>query len=388
MISIETQVLTDAVDFLEQIPSQQGIPSAQFVRVRASKKNNKLFFTLAALVTGETVVRYTGPRLKLKRELCLDRRLLFPFIAVAKFLKSKAKFEVEVDKSTVKIRHGRRAAKLESTADVVGYSTFPGKKQHGYASLPVASRTLKLLRCASACASADPSIPHLNCVFIRKSGEGVALILSSNEITMYKTVLGDDTKIADSIAFPLALVPFLRTEGLKQILWRKDCALLSFSVGWVWQTISAQAKVKFPADFIVKCMHTWRHSLPPVFSVSCQQLSDVAARLSQYLASVRRLDWALEVRGREGEKKLKLVSTLPQCCFTETLFVEKPLREDVCLFWPLHVLMPVFEFLGTEFKKKNLFVHTSDSDKDPYILRVGDVEFAVVKLAKTLAEKK
>jgi hypothetical protein len=385
--SIEKDKLIPVLETLDLIPTRPGIPASQYVWL--NWKDGKLHMAAASEVSGEVWLKGSGTFPK--KSYFVDRRLFFPFLMAGKKMKSKSPFEFSMTGERLVIRQGKRKAFFDPLPVVSGYgvpTTGNGTE------LKFDQNLYDLIRCAKECATGDPSVPHLNCVYINPKKGGVD-VLATNQIIIQQGLPTAKVLLDKALPFPLFLVNLLNNEHIKKIVWRQKEILLDFGHGTIWQTVSASATKDFPVKGIADRVEQSK-TLPEAFRIDCHQLGIVVARLGVYLGAVRRQDWLLSITGQAGGTELVLEVKVPQGEFREKLKTSKPLASAVTVEWPLEFLLPIFDFIGRT-EKGDLAVRYQETRKvvekkgkkktiinhSPYHLKSTHLHLVVARLVKS-----
>src|SRR5208283_2190230 len=171
-VTIERDELVRAVEVLNLVPQRAGIPSSDYVRVLATKKG--LEMSLASSVRGIVRVEAKG---FIVDEFFVDRRLFMPFVLAGKSWKGD--FRTTFDEKGWLLRQGSRRAEFVLKSEKVGgYGNWTDRD--GMKEVKLSEELRKLLLASFNCATADPSMPQLNCVYL-----GGRLVLATNSTVMF-----------------------------------------------------------------------------------------------------------------------------------------------------------------------------------------------------------
>lgn len=366
--SVEPKKLLAVLSVLDLVPCRLGIPSSVFLQLEEEK--GSMVASLSSDVSG--VVRIDGNgQLGLKKPIHIDRRLFLPFVFAAKTYKSDKPFVFQKVDKQVLVQQGRRRGSFDLIAESSGYGELNGS---GGAVLPITEKMSETIKAAAECATPDPTVPELNCVYTARNAEGIDLY-GSNQLVVFRGVQKVKGKFPDRLAFPLYLIPFLTAAGLEEVRLKEKEVILKFDCGMIWQGVSVKAQKGFPQktmDDLIADGKKW----PERFSLQTRRLGLVTARFGQYLTSVRRQDWLMHVQGAEGEKQVLLEVKIPQGIFRERVTVEEPLKAAFEIDWPLDILLPVFEHL---YKLKDAVLRVRFGNKTPYLLTAGGVSLVVTR---------
>ena len=368
---VDKDKLFEAIAVLDLVPSRSGIAASVFVRLDGN--GSKLRMSLSSEVSGQVVVRGEG-KWPVKKPFYLDRRLLFPFIYVAQSVSTKSGFEFQLEKKELLVRHGRRRARFSLVDSVMGFDKL--KKKKASVRMHIDDRLRKLMLSARGCAVDDPSLPHLNCIYLKPGKKTTTTeVYTTNGAVGFHAVHKVKKSMKNPLPFPLYVAGLLKEEGVKRVLNQKNQVVLEFENGDIWQMVSAKAAKKFPVKTIIKMLAELRKT-KSMFRMECRRLHNVVERLLLYLASVSRQDWVLWLKGSKGGKEILFEVTVPQGVFREKVPVHKALVSDVEIEWPLAAMIPVFQYLG-DLKDKSLLDVRGGVGDTPYFLTTGELQVAV-----------
>lgn len=337
----KADVLTMA-SVVDSIPSRPGLPTSLFFQVEPKKKN--VSFKITAEATAEVMLPGDGhwPQ---SETFYLDRRMFLPFVLAAKDLQNDHPFEFTAKEKQLVVRNGKgRVGWFDCNPTIHGYG-FPHKSD-SVSVLQLDDKLRGLIYGARECATADIVTPQLNCVYIEPTKSGVE-VLATNQKLMFRGVIDTKMKVRTHIPLPLQLVQLLGSPELQQVRWKEKSVELVFPNGRIWQSVSHQARKSFPADVIRKYMDEGNKA-PVVFKVPSKRLAHVLDRLCFYLTSVRRQDWSLKMSGKKNEHWLTLTTNVATSRFQERVKLDRPLKVDVAMDWPLDMLEPIFAYLNTQ----------------------------------------
>lgn len=343
--TIDKKQLIQACEVLSLVPTRPGLPSSEYFQLE-SRKSGVVQVTVASEVTATVDLKGTG-EWPFQKAFYLDRRVFLPFVFAAKDLHSEAPFEFSRKEKQLILHQGtKRKAGFDGSAPIPGYGFPPSGVLKSRINL--GNHVRGLIYCARECAGADPVTPQLHCVYVQPNGTGVD-VLATNQKIVYSAKAKTVVKNKEPIPFPLFLVPLLGSNQLTEIHWREKYVALTFPNGMIWQPVSAKARKDFPAKEITK--HMAKLSDTQLLFVSdVKQISRLVGRMVSYLSAVRRQDWALDIIGSKGSKKLFIGSKVPQVAFRETIQLKHPAKSDFKISWPLDMLDPIFEYLRKKDK--------------------------------------
>ena len=366
--SIDRKKLLEVLTVLDYVPCRPGIPSSMFMQLEEYK--GRLRASLSSDVSGKVLVSGEGD-LGLKKPVYVDRRLFLPFVFAARTYKSEKPFVFSKVGKQMLVQQGRRKASFDLIANASGYGDL---NSSGGTALPITDKIKSAIKAASDCATPDPTVPELNCVYAVKNSDGMELY-GSNQLVVFRAVQKVKGKFPDRLAFPLFLIPYIAAEGLREVRLKEREVVLQFGCGALWQGVSIKAQKGFPRATMDKLIADGRE-WPEQFRLQTRRLGLVTARFSQYLTSVRRQDWLMHLKGNEGEKQILLEVSIPQGIFRERVTVDEPIKHAFEADWPLDILLPVFEHL---YKLKDAVLRVRFGDKTPYLLTAGGVSIVVTR---------
>lgn len=365
VVEIKKDALIAAAKILNMVPQRAGIPSSDYVRVIARRK--ELEFALASSVSGVVRIAATnGTATPVEEIFFIDRRLFLPFVLLGEQA-GKADFRAELEEKVWKLRQGSRAAELGLRADAVaGYGKW--KELDASKEIKLSEELTKMLIASNSCATADPALQHLNCVYI-----GGKVVLSTNEMTLF---LGTKAQSNLRIPFPVGVIPLLGDGLVKGVAVEGDRVILDCGVGYVEGVVSAVTQEKFPKKKIVEQMGKAR-GWPQIAKLPAKKLAATLGRLSEYLAGVRREDWVLRMELGNGSGKVSV--QVLQGKFEEKFVAEGATTEAV-VEWPLERVLPVLTYMAE--KGETVRIRVDEKKKTPYCISGKDVELMVGRRAK------
>ena len=378
-MKIEKEKLISALEILSLVPQRPGMSASEYIRITTSGK--KMTLALSSEVLGVVSFPIEG-KFPCKEPFYLDRRVAVPFMLAGRDSKSDFELlsdEVEVEsvekrkkpqkKTVLVIRQGKRSAAMVDVPEVHGYGEIKIDKNSKKVKFSEEQRSL--IKAAFNCASPDPSLPELNCVYITSQG----FILSYNTIAM---MIGKTEKFKESLPFPLHLLSMIQHEKDPTIYISKDKVILEFKEGMIAQSLSVKAVKKFPVKDVMSKAHSLK-KVPYLFSINAAKLFNSMDRFSSYISAVRKQDQVIRVIVKKKSKQVKIVSNVPNIKLTEEVTLEKPSSSDLVCEWPLDILRPVIQFLGSG--KTRIDIHSDEKTKSPYFLSTDDVTLLVARRA-------
>ncbi len=367
--SVDSKKLLEIVRVVDLVPSVTGFPSSTFIRLDLSI-NYRLGLALAAEVCGDVHVKLDVGEIGGPVLFCA-RSLLFPFLNVAAVTKSEKPFVFTINKGQLRVQQGRRKAVFDCADTGVGYHAA-GSLEGKHTVLELSEGVLEAMKVVSSCATADTTVPELNCVYLRRNGSGVEFY-GSNQLLAIRMSEKVKAQMPDTLAVPLSLVPHLAAEGIKEILLYEKTFALKFSCGTIWQPISIKAQKGFPHEKIDVLIKTGL-KCEKRFSVQAKRFSTIADRFGLYLASAKKDEWLVAIKADEGATEIQMEAKLPQGVFRDRLRVEEPVKKAFVLDWPLDLLLPLFTYLG---KQKDCVLDVHFGDDTPYLLTTGKLSIVV-----------
>lgn len=348
-----------AVDILSLIPQRTGIPSSDFVKVTPKKKS--LEMALSSTVSG--VVRMPISSSLESESFFIDRGLFQAFVQAGKSWKGN--FKMAVTEGKWLLRQGSRRVDLSMRAESVGgYGEW--RNRDSGKEIKLSEDLRKLLLASNHCSTADPALPHLNCVYI-----GGKLVLSTNLLSLFVGVRQKEDGLR--IPFPVGVIPLLGDSLVKAVGVENDRVILDCGCGYIEGSISAVARKKFPKNDMVKKIQQGR-GWPTIARLPAEKLAKVLSRLVGYLSNVKREDWMVEMTMADGF--LKAVVKVQQAKFEEKVSLDDQKAEGV-VRWPLDKVQMVVEYMAS--KGETIRVRVDEESNTPYLLSGGGVEMMVAR---------
>lgn len=326
--------LCSAASAIDLVPSRAGISTSEFIRLHCSK--GKLRLSLAAEIYGTTEAKIDPPSSE-EWEFFVDRATFIPFVNAALELRQKSPFDFKYDagkkgNSQLTVRCGRRRGVFQSATEITGYKApqeDPGVK------LKLTANQQLILNLAVKYATQDPTIAHLNCVYLQRG----KAIMASNQLAAFWM---EDAVVPMSAPLPLLLLAVSERADVRELIVSQKSARVTMACGYLCQFTNQKAAEDFPYKQIeknIKAAEAYRKQ----FTIDAASLMAVLKRLESYIASVVKRDMVVSVHGNKGENTLQLVAAVPQGRFEETVEVLHPLRRDVECEWMLSLLLPLFD---------------------------------------------
>jgi hypothetical protein len=360
-IEVEKVDLLNAVQVLDMVPQRSGVPASDYVQVIARKKEIEL--SLSSSVSAVVRIKTSAKLLDTDEPFFVDRRLFVPFVLTGK--EWKGLFKMAMNGDRWEIRQGSRRAELSIRFDkVVGYSKWPEYK--GLKEVKLSEDLRRLLLVSSTCASADPSMQHLSCVYI-----GGRLVLASNQVVLF---VGDSQK-EDGLRFPfpVGVIPLLGSGLVKSVGVVGELAVLDCGCGFVEGTVSVPAQKSFPRKKIIEQVNAAR-KWPTIGRIPAEKLSKAITRLVGYLVGVKREDWVLRLE--MGNGKVRSTVRVRQGNFEEVMDAEDS-KEEALVELPLELILSVVEHIASKAEK--LRIRVDEKRKTPYLLSGGGVDLIVAR---------
>ena len=352
--------LIKSVQVLGLVPQRAGVPSSDFIKVTLRKKSVEM--SLSSTVTAVVRTVYLVGAL-LGTDFFIDKNLLSAFVLGGKGWKGN--FRVAVDESRFYIRQGSRHAEFAMRQEPLGgYGTW--RDRNGLKEVKLSDELRNLLLASNSCSTGDPSLPHLNCVYI-----GGHLVLSTNLIALFVGIRQKEDGLR--IPFPVGIIPLLGGELVDSVGVDGDRVILDCGCGYVEGTVSAIAKKNFPKQNLVESVKKAR-LWPLLAKIPSERLSEMIQRLVTYLSSVKREDWLVELE--LGNGKVKASVKVQQGKFEESMEVED-LKVEGSVVWPLEQVKPVLDYMATA--ASSVKIRVDEKKKTPYLLSGGRVEMMVAR---------
>ena len=319
-LEIPVGQLLPVLRVIDLVPNIPGFPTSTFVRLGMA--GNKLMLTLSAELHGSVHVE-TKPTVALKKDIFCDRNLLFPFLFAAEHIKSEKPFLFSLNDGRLIVRHGRRKGQFDCADRGAGYHEAEFSDKGSPLELP--EKVLAKMQLAATCATNETSRPELNCVLMRHVDGGVEFY-GTNQLLAFSARQKMKVLAPDLLALPLVVVPYMKTEGLKEIRLHKQEIALQFDCGVLWHPLSAKAQKEFPHgaldDLFAKA-----NDYPLNFKMRVKRLEQVIGRFGLYLASAKKEDWLLHMKANEGDKQVTLDVKIPQGHFVERITLEELVKK-------------------------------------------------------------
>lgn len=336
-MKVPVKELCNAASAIDLVPSRAGISTSEFIRLHCHK--GRLRMSLAAEIYG-TMTAAIDPPVMEEWEFFVDRGTFIPFVTAATELRQKAPFEFKYDpgkkgNSQLAVRCGRRRGVFQSATEITGY-TAP-KEDVGFKLKLTANQQL-ILNLAVKYATSDPTIAHLNCVYLQRG----KAIIASNQLAAFWM---EDPVVPMSAPLPLLLLAVSERADVRELIVSQKSARVTLSCGYLCQFTNQKAAEDFPYKQIEKNIQA-AEAYRKQFTIEAASLMTVLKRLESYIASVVKRDMVVSVHGTKGESTLQLVAAVPQGRFEETVEILHPLRRDVECEWMLSLLLPLYDVAG------------------------------------------
>jgi hypothetical protein len=319
--------------------------------------------SLASSVSG--IVRVNVPGFQAPgTPVFVDRRLFLPFILAGKSWRGD--FKTVIADKTWYIRQGSRRAEFSLRIDPVGgYGTWVDYS--GLKEIKLSDELRKILMASFNCATVDPSMPQLNCVYL-----GGKLVMATNHTVLFVGASQKENGL--QFPFPVGVIPLLGDGLITAVGIDGDKVILDCGCGYLEGTVNAVAQKSFPKKQVVQEIINGR-KWPTVVKLPAERLARMMRRLVEYLAGIRREDWTLLLE--LGDGKLKATVKVQQGKFEEVMEVEEA-KNDASLRWPLEMVLPVLEYMGQNGNEVRIKV--DEAGKSPYLISGAGVELMVARL--------
>jgi hypothetical protein len=352
--------LIQAVDVLALVPQRAGVPSSDFVKVSPRKKSIQM--SLSSTVTAIVRVDLTRS-LSATEAFFIDKGLFHAFVQGGKSWKGN--FRMEMAEGKWCIRQGSRHAEFAMrTEPLGGYGVW--RETNGLKEIKLSDDLRKLLIASNNCSTADPSLPHLNCVYI-----GGKLVLSTNLISLFVGVRQKEDAL--KIPFPVGIIPLLGDNLVEAVGVENERVILDCGCGYIEGTISAIAQKSFPKRDVVEKIRKGR-LWPVLVKLPAEKLAKVLTRLAGYLSNVKREDWIVELSIAEGVVKASV--KVQQGLFEERMSFDSTKAEGT-VKWPLELAQAVVEYMAANGELVKIRV--DESKRSPYLLSGGGVEMMIAR---------
>lgn len=330
---INTGSLLAAIDAISLVPSRSGILPSEFFKLE--KKGDKLYFSLASEVYGRTFAKGAVQMDEKDWVFYVDRNALTPFVSAPTVGPRRAfKFSVTgvvAEKKQLVVVHGKRKATFQAISEVKGYATFSGKGKL----LTLTPEHRAMLYIASKYATADPTLAHLNCVYLVKK----KYALASNQSVIFRAA---DPIIPETIPFPLMISGLFGSDKVNAITLTPDVVKLEMTNGYLCQTISTAAAKDFPQKKILS-EFAKSDSFKNSFELRGRTFFRAIARMGSYLSGTVNRDMVVTVEGGKGDRLLVLEGTAPSGKFREIVRLASRLEQTIKIEWLLESLLPLAE---------------------------------------------
>lgn len=360
-IELDRDSFLKAVKVMNLVPFRSGIPSSDYIRIRLAKK--KMELAIASSVSGQSSVAL--PESMGEQDLFVDRRMFLPFCLAAE--KRKGDFKLLLEEGKLHIHQGKRKAELALYAGKVqGYGKW--RDINGLKEVKLEADLKTLLVAASSCATADPSLQHLNCVFMDGN-----LLLSSNQTMMLQ---GSGKGKNTDFPFPVGIIPLLGDSLVQGVGIENGMVILDCEVGYIEGTVAAPGAKKFPKKDILFNMKA-AQKYPVLLTIKPKALAEAMAHLIEYLAGVKRDEWVLKIAEENGE--LYASAAISQGGFKERIKGEGFVKG--CLIeLPLETIKPVVDFIQT--KEEEISIQSDESKKTPMLVHSKTVDLLIARIKR------
>lgn len=358
---IEKKDLLNAVAVLSLVPQRAGVPSSDFVKV-SPVSVGLLEMSLSSTVTAVVRVKYSGP-IGHTKEFFVDKGLFQSYVQSGKAWKGN--FRTYATETKWCISQGSRKAEFSKRMEPLGgYGSW--RNRNGLKEIKLSEELRKLLLASNYCATADPSLPYLNCVYI-----GGKLVLSTNLISLFVGVRSKEDNL--KIPFPVGIIPLLGDNLVQAVGVENERVILDCGCGYIEGTISAVAQKDFPKKDVVEKVQRGR-AWPVLVRLPAEKLVKILSRLSGYLTNVKREDWIVELSIAEGVVKASV--KVQQGKFEERMELDNDKVEGT-VKWPLELALAVVEYMASN--GETVKVRVDERKNTPYLLSGGGVEMMVAR---------
>lgn len=358
---MKKQTLLSALEVLDMISSRQTTPTAGFVKVTPQEKSVR--FQLTAEVSGYVDVKPSGPW-PFEEAIYLDRKIFFCFILAAQAIKSKADFQIGRIKNSISITNGTRHMKLACGAEVNGYLDAPT----GGVTIPVDASIISMLQRGREYATQQEwSMAELETVMMASESDGLAFY-STTGMLSFRGCIESEVKLVKPVPIPPMLIELMKNKSLQSIQVTAKDVVLIFKHGKMWQELNQLAKNKFPLSKLSETVGHLRKTSKPCFTVYSSRLATALSRLTNYLGTVCKADWVLNLKAAEQDgSQLSLLVDIGGARFHERLLLKSPATKDVDIDWPLDKVAGLL----IDIAEKGLVLQVSFDGKGRAYLRAG-----------------
>lgn len=360
--------IINVVEVLSMIPSRPGIITSEFIHIAYWGKN-KIRLTMASEVSGYVEIKGVN-KWPFEKSIYIDRRLFDPFISAAKNIKSKSDFQfIKSDKKELTIVNGNRKAKLTCAEPKAGYEDIGKTTGH---EVKTEKELNTILIAAKHCAEESTSEPEKNCVYARRSGKNIAIYATTGVLNL-RAKVKSKLYIKEPLPIPLYIIDLLANTKLVGVEATKHELVLDFGIGKVWETISVQAKKKFPWKRIDELIDKESKDSKLAFTVDAKSYGTVIERLAGYLGSVRRLDWVLTIKGKKGSRSLETIIPLGHTQFKDKVKTRKKIAYDFSVDLPFDRVIGVLGTIASTGER----IHWSFDKENRSYVKAGNIELLI-----------
>lgn len=330
-MKISGKKLKRTCDLLNLVPPTPGVPSSMFVSFATIEKG--LDLRLSADVSVSTCL--AGAELKLKTPCAVDRRVLFPFI------REEGEYDLDIKDNQLWIREGRRKAELRTVKIEWSYGDWDGQKVK---SLKITPELMDAIRCAKYCASSDPILPELNCVWLEFGDR--TFTFASNDLIMCCNRGKRVESATTGVAFPLALIDVLSAEDISEVMIGKGVVGGRVDGTRLWAQAPEKAWKQFPVRRLKKLIVDSRAS-KAAFHADMKSLVSLCSMFTAYLSNLPQQEWGLHVDVGESV----VVEAKTSVARFEDRLVATVKTSGIVLDLNLAVLGPIVAFLDGKAEK-------------------------------------
>jgi hypothetical protein len=359
MGQLSSDELVKAVELLELVPQIGGITSSEYLKI--SQKKNHIEFALSSSISG--VVRVKGQLFPEQLSYCVARKVFSPFVLVGK--ESKKDFESKFADGKLTLRQGNRTAEFVVRSDEIGgYGKWMAKDLAETISLSEEAK--KLLTVSNRCATSDPTLPSLNCVYLKDG-----YVLASNQTVVFSAILKNGNSL--NFPFPREVISILSHPLIGSAGIDGSRVILGSSFGHLEASISAKAKKSFPVQN-VHAQIAGAKKMPVMAKLSGEVVKDMMGRMATYLSAMEDSKPHLNLDIENGKMRMTVKAG-------HGTFVERDSSDsystETHIGWPLDYVKPVFDYMGENAGK--IIVRGDDKKKSPYLVSGADVDLLVAR---------
>lgn len=362
-VIIERKTLVKALKVLELVPKVAGVPSSDFIK--ATTRKASLQMSVSSNVTAVVRVSYRGSTDQ--KEFFIDRGLFAQYILAGE--KWKGDFTLTLDDTRAYMEQGSRKGDFVLRSEAIGgYGQW--REKDGHEEIKLSDELRGMLMASFGCAADDPSMPHLNCVFIHGQ-----VVMSTNERSAFLGRRDSGDKLR--IPFPVGIIPLLGGDLVNSVSVDGDRVVLDCGCGYIEGAVSAPAKKDFPKSSVEKLVDG-AQKYPVFVRLPSEKILNILERLSGYLTSVKREDQIVTLQLEPG--RVLATVQVTQGKFEESTKIPD-LKQEGKIKFLLQYVLPAIRYIASNGDE--LIIRALD--KKPYLLsnkmKNADVEVILGRLS-------